>query len=324
VRSRLATAREERGWSQTRLIAELERRSRAAGLTVMSRSSLKTALSRWENGHVVPDSHYRRLFREIFGLSDVELGFGSLRVTLLSDGQAFDRAHGASSTLQTPCVDAATDVRRCIDQLLSADTSACVAGLEERVSLQAQACIRVAPSIMLNRLLLDFTDVQPLLQQTISPRLAPRLFEIAANLSALVGDELMVLGRPADSQAWYTTAKTAALRTGSPPVLARTLSLNALLYLYYGTPRQAVELAQRTYAADREGPGSRSRLPSKPSLRPSSATSSPPEARSSAVRVCWRTKARTTPSSASRGGGSSSTEGGPSYGWRSSQKHVPS
>jgi len=133
-------------------------------------------------------------------------------------------------------------------------TSACVAGLEERVSLEAQACIRVAPTIMLNRLLLDFKDVQPLLQQTISPRLAPRLFEIAANLSALVGDELMVLGRPAASQAWYTTAKTAALRTGSPPVLARTLSLNALLYLYYGTPRQAVALAQRTYAADREGP----------------------------------------------------------------------
>jgi tetratricopeptide (TPR) repeat protein len=57
-----------------------------------------------------------------------------------------------------------------------------------------------------------------------------------------------VLGRPADSQAWYTTAKAAAARTGSRGARARALSLNALLYLYYGTPTRAVELAHETYA----------------------------------------------------------------------------
>ena len=41
----------------------------------MRRASLKTSLSRWENGHHAPDRHYRRLFREIFGLTDAELGF---------------------------------------------------------------------------------------------------------------------------------------------------------------------------------------------------------------------------------------------------------
>jgi transcriptional regulator with XRE-family HTH domain len=72
VRSRLATARAELGWSQARLISELECRSHAAGVSIMGRSSLKTALSRWENGHVVPDRHYRRLLKEIFGLTDAE------------------------------------------------------------------------------------------------------------------------------------------------------------------------------------------------------------------------------------------------------------
>ena len=75
MRSRLSTAREERSWSQARLMSELERRGRLAGVPVMSRASLKTALSRWENGHTVPDRQYCRLFREIFGLTDVELGF---------------------------------------------------------------------------------------------------------------------------------------------------------------------------------------------------------------------------------------------------------
>ena len=31
----------------------------------------------WENGHVVPDRHYRRLLRDIFGLTDAELGFAT-------------------------------------------------------------------------------------------------------------------------------------------------------------------------------------------------------------------------------------------------------
>jgi transcriptional regulator with XRE-family HTH domain len=54
----LRTAREARGWSQPRLLHEL-----------------KTQLSRWENGHRVPDQAYRRLFREIYAMSDEQLGF---------------------------------------------------------------------------------------------------------------------------------------------------------------------------------------------------------------------------------------------------------
>ena len=110
-----------------------------------------------------------------------------------------------------------------MDQLLGADAATCVTGLEERVSLQAQECVRVAPSAMLTRLLADFEDVKSLLKQPVGQPLGMRLYEVAADLSVLVGDELMVLGRPADSQAWYTTAKAAATRTGSPRTRARAL-----------------------------------------------------------------------------------------------------
>lgn len=238
MHSRLAAARDQLGWSQARLVSELERRSRTTGLVVMSTSSLKTALSRWENGHVTPDRHYRQLLRDIYGLSDTDLGFPSLTVATVEPAQAAGTA----------------DLRRDMDQLLGADAATCVTGLEERVDLQAQDCVRIAPSVMLTRLLSDFEDVKTLIKQPVGQPLAMRLYEVAADLSVLVGDELMVLGRPADSQAWYTTAKAAALRTGSSQTRARALSLNALLYLYYGTPTKAVALAQETYSLNVGGP----------------------------------------------------------------------
>lgn len=238
MRNRLAAARNQLGWSQARLVSELERRSRTIGLTVMSGASLKTALSRWENGHVQPDRHYRQLLQDIYGLSDTELGFTALAVATVEQDQA------ASAT---------ADLRRDMEQLLGADAATCVTGLEERVGLQAQDCVRVAPSVMLTRLLSDFEDVKSLLKQPVGKPLMMRLYEVAADLSVLVGDELMVLGRPADSQAWFTTAKAAGARSGSPQTRARALSLNALLYLYYGTPAKAVALAQETYSLNVEG-----------------------------------------------------------------------
>src|SRR5918992_3158733 len=100
VRSRLAAAREQLGWSQARLMSELERRGRATGFEVMARTSLKTALSRWENGHFLPDRDYRRLFRDIYGMTDAELGFGSVSVLPVQQERAAVQlgGHTAAST----------------------------------------------------------------------------------------------------------------------------------------------------------------------------------------------------------------------------------
>jgi transcriptional regulator with XRE-family HTH domain len=73
--TRLRAAREARGWSQARLVFELHHYGVARGLHLPGPESLKTELSRWENGHKKPDATYRRLFREIFQLTDEDLGF---------------------------------------------------------------------------------------------------------------------------------------------------------------------------------------------------------------------------------------------------------
>jgi len=43
------------------------------------RVGLKGKLSRWENGHEQVSEPYRRLFRELYGRTNAELGFPSRR-----------------------------------------------------------------------------------------------------------------------------------------------------------------------------------------------------------------------------------------------------
>ena len=54
----------------------LLQRAEKLNFPVMSPASLKTKLSRWENGHEqVSLAEYRRLFRDIYGRTNEELGF---------------------------------------------------------------------------------------------------------------------------------------------------------------------------------------------------------------------------------------------------------
>jgi len=127
-------------------------------------------------------------------------------------------------------------------------TAACLDSFDERVDLHARDCVRLPPLVMVDRLLSDFGEVELLASHRHQPRAMLRLYAVAAGLASLIADEMMVLGLPADSQAWHTTAKAAADVVGDPTLQARTRSLNALLYLYYGDPARTVVLAQEAQA----------------------------------------------------------------------------
>lgn len=74
ARTALRTARTGRGWSQSEASAELRALSLRRGGPDTSAASLKTQLSRWENGHAVPDSASRALLTELYGRTADELG----------------------------------------------------------------------------------------------------------------------------------------------------------------------------------------------------------------------------------------------------------
>src|SRR3954471_5265135 len=75
-RTKLQAVRRELGYPATTVLRLLAERARAHNVAIMTPASLKTKLSRWENGHeAVGLPEYRRLFREIYGRTNEELGF---------------------------------------------------------------------------------------------------------------------------------------------------------------------------------------------------------------------------------------------------------
>lgn len=82
LRSRpLKLVRAGMGWKQSQLLVRLEDAGRRLGVQVAPRPSLKTMVSRWENGAPM-SADYRRLFRDVYGMNDEDLGFPAGREPL--------------------------------------------------------------------------------------------------------------------------------------------------------------------------------------------------------------------------------------------------
>ncbi|WP_329364563.1 hypothetical protein OG896_11050 [Streptomyces sp. NBC_00669] len=71
---RLKAARQQRGWSQPRLVSELRRRAQSSGQALPADASVKRRLASWENGHSVPDEFYGLLLAGALDLGAAELG----------------------------------------------------------------------------------------------------------------------------------------------------------------------------------------------------------------------------------------------------------
>ncbi|MET8779067.1 helix-turn-helix transcriptional regulator [Nocardia sp. NPDC004654] len=61
-------ARADRGWSQAQLLGALRARAVQHGIVLMTPTSLRVALSRWENNRARPDGVHSRLLREVLDL----------------------------------------------------------------------------------------------------------------------------------------------------------------------------------------------------------------------------------------------------------------
>ncbi|WP_344030460.1 helix-turn-helix transcriptional regulator, partial [Pseudonocardia kongjuensis] len=70
----LRAARLDRGWSQAHAARELARLAERAGGGSARPGSLKTQLSRWENGHATPAPGQRALLAELYGSTPAGLG----------------------------------------------------------------------------------------------------------------------------------------------------------------------------------------------------------------------------------------------------------
>ncbi|MEU4952807.1 helix-turn-helix domain-containing protein [Streptomyces lavendulae] len=227
----LRAIRTARGWSQERLIFEIERYTRQHMLNVASSASLKTYVSEWENGRRSITERYAAILRPLLGVTDAELGGEPTRAAPQeADGyedllSRIDSARSVGESMVQSFMDQ-TELLRTMDRQMGAS------GLVDQMSGHLAAMEDA----------LTFA-VLPGTRRPIATALAG-----AATLAAW-----QALDAGSVERAWrhYELAKRAALDADAPQYLAHAMGEQAYVLGDAGRPDTAVELirdAQRTHA----------------------------------------------------------------------------
>jgi hypothetical protein len=203
----LQTVRRHLGYTGAQVIDLLTRRAAAHNLPIANPASLKTKLSRWENGKEQPSETYRRLFREIYGRTNAELGFPD---------EPDDDPEAAELRSRLA-------VARTVD-------SETVEVFRHQVNHARHIDRRFGALTQLDQLRTQIDQVQQLLTYRTGPQ-RPTLAGVLAEASTLAGWQ--ALDRTAPAQAWthYERAKTAAREADSPAQLAHATAQQAFVLL---------------------------------------------------------------------------------------------
>jgi tetratricopeptide (TPR) repeat protein len=217
VLTSLQTVRRHLGYTAAQVIDLLARRAETLNLPIANRASLKTKLSRWENGKEQPSEIYRRLFREIYGRTNAELGFPD-------DPEEDPEA----AELRTRLAVARTVDRETVDIF------------RRQVDHARHIDRRFGGLTQLDQLRTQLDHVHQLLTYRAGPQ-RPALAGVLVEASTLAGWQ--ALDRAALGQAWthYERAKTAAREADSPALLAHATAEQAFVLLDLDETTAAVE-----------------------------------------------------------------------------------
>ena len=208
------------------------RRAEKLNFSIMSPASLKTKLSRWENGHEpVSLPEYRRLFRDIYGRTNEELGFPP------------DNGNDEAEELL-----AQLSIARTVD-----------AGMVEVFRQQVEQARHVDRQfggvMVLDQLRSNIGQIESLLGYSTLRGQREALAGVLTEASALAGWE--ALDRNAIRQAWdhHERAKAGAREAGSALLLAHAVAQQAFILIDLGQYDQAVEqLAEARALAKNHAP----------------------------------------------------------------------
>ena len=228
----LQTVRKTLGYSAARVLDDLIRRADRRNIPIMGPASLKTKMSRWENGHELPSEPYRRLFREVYGRTNAELGFPDER-------DADPEADELRARLATA---------RAVDH----ET---VQVFLRQVNDARQVDRRFGGVTLLDQLRSHIDHVTLLLSHAAPGGTRDTLAAGLTEASTLAGWQ--ALDRNAVGQAWrhYECAKTASREAGSAALLAHATAEQALVLTDLGETAAAVEqLAHARQLIDRRTP----------------------------------------------------------------------
>jgi transcriptional regulator with XRE-family HTH domain len=224
METRLKAAREARHWSQLRLLSELGKRGRAKGLPMPSQASLKTAISRWENGHHTPHKPYVELLAEIYETTPAALGL--------------DDVVGHS-----PATD---QLRARLDWDREPDGS-----LQESLSAQTEA-IRVqdrqfGAELLLEQMRAHVNNIEHHLSHSVFDSARRPLAQLLADAGALAGWQALDLGLSEPAWCFFQTAIRAAHEAQDPALLAFARVEHAQVLVDLGRPDAAAQLSESAW-----------------------------------------------------------------------------
>jgi tetratricopeptide (TPR) repeat protein len=230
-RTKLQAVRHELGYSAATTISLLIRQAQARRIPIMTAASLKTKLSRWENGHeAVGLPEYRRLFREIYGRTNAELGFPD------------DHTPGPADELRARIAAART-----VD-------AATVATFRAQIEHTRRLDRQFGGVAQLDQLRQHIDHVQGLLAHGPAAGHRASLAAALTEASTLAGWQ--ALDRDDHTQAWrhYERAKQAAREAESPLLIAHATAEQGFVLTALGENAYAAEQAGHAHALASAGP----------------------------------------------------------------------
>ncbi|RBM21662.1 hypothetical protein DI005_09025 [Prauserella sp. PE36] len=215
--TKLQAVRKQLEYKAADVITLVVRRADALGLAIMEPASLKTKLSRWENGHEQVSEPYRRLFRDVYGRTNGELGF--------PDDDEDDEVAELRSRLA---------LARSVD-------AGAVEAFRQQVDNARRVDRQFGGITLLDQLHSLIKQLEGLLSYSTARGQREALAQVLVEASTLAG--WVSLDRNAISQAWghYERAKAAAREFGSPTALAHALAEQAFVLIDIGETASAVE-----------------------------------------------------------------------------------
>jgi|HubBroStandDraft_1064217.scaffolds.fasta_scaffold13362_1 transcriptional regulator with XRE-family HTH domain len=274
----LKAARLAAGWSQPRLAHELRKLAQRKRIGVASASSLKTQISRWENGHVTP-VFYQPLICELFRSTPDELGFtrqelpadtarGNDTAATLMNKQAWTRDDISSLSAsfdEAVSRSALSDIELLAHEWLTADKpqlvelsagrhigESLVTTIEHRI-IQLRRADDFIPGKASHALVYQELQATTNLLETaaLTDVQTRRLLTATGELAQLAAWVAADAGMYRDAAKYAESGVVAAHAANNAPLAANIISTLSYQLANTGSPRQAAILARTAYAGGR-------------------------------------------------------------------------
>lgn len=222
--SGLRNARTARGWSQERLIREIEQYARRSLTDVASTASLRVYVSEWENGRRPISDRYAAVLRNLLGVTDTEL-------------------RGVPQKSTIPTADGYDDLLSRIDSASSVSASMVQAFNSQTELLRTMDRERGAAGLV-DQMTGHLTALEDALNFAVLPSARRPVALALAGASTLAAWQAIDSG--AVERAWrhYELAKRAARDAEAPMYLAHAMAEQAYVLCDAGRPALGVDLVR--------------------------------------------------------------------------------